>query len=427
MTQACWGQRCELGSMLLIDGVMRKHGRDGVSVLALCFVLALAACGGEDRESDKPQQESALAAEGASATDDVEATQDANTEEAQPEVSRSITIAATGDVLPHSSVLDSAARNAAAGSYDFGPMFAQIQPLVSSADLALCHLETPLSADNTNLTQPRVFSFASPHELAKNLADAGYDGCDFASNHTMDRGLEGLGETEDVLAEAGLGYAGPTARKGRAGKAYVYDVQGVAVAHLAYTYTLPNDGSPNTVVPADAPWLGRSLWPLVGADGILTDAAQARAGGAEVVIVSMQWGQEYHTEPTADQIGIAQTLLDSGDVDLILGTHVHVPQPCAKINDRYVLYGMGNGVSNQSPETDSRLRPETQEGMVAEVTLTLDPEGTVTSTLAVLPTRVNLDGHVIEPAGEQNHPESAERTMRTLESLGTCQPTQLGR
>lgn len=343
----------------------------------------------------------------------------------EPPVERTITIAASGDQLPHAPVLRSAAAHATGGGYDFGPMFAQIKPLVSSADLALCHMETPLSADNTNLTQPGAMSFASPRELADGLADAGYDGCDFASNHTMDRGVSGLAETEDVLNGAGLGYAGPSGHEDRAGEAHTYEVGDVAVAHLAYTYTLLNAGDPTTDVPGDAPWLAESLWPVTGSAGIAKDAQQARADGADVVVVSMHWGAEYRTEPTTDQTEMGHELLESSDVDLILGTHVHVPQPCAKINDRFVLHGMGNSLSNQSPDVDSRLRAETQDGMVAQVTLTLAGDGTVTSELAVQPTRVDLIGHVIEPVGPDHHPESAQRTMDTLASLGTCKPSTL--
>ncbi len=401
-------------------------------MLALALGLSAAGCSSspETAADEEPAASSNADSQNADEerpTDNApETAAEAESSPSEPALDRTITIAATGDELPHSSVLDSAAANAGGnGGYDFGPMFAQIEPLISSADLALCHLETPLSATNTNLTQSRVLSFASPHELAEDLAAAGYDGCDFASNHTMDRGVTGLAETEDVLEESGLGYAGPTGYEDRAGRPHVYEVDDVTVAHLAYTYTLPNSGEPTTTVPDDAPWLAESLWPVTGVEGIADDAEKAREDGADIVVLSMHWGTEYRTEPSSDQTEIAQTLLDSGAVDLILGTHVHVPQPCEEINGRYVLYGMGNSLSNQSPDVDSRLRPETQEGMVAEVTLTLDGGGDITSALAVQPTRVNLDGHVIERAGPQNHPETAERTMDTLTSLGTCDPTTL--
>lgn len=80
------------------------------------------------------------------------------------------------------------------------------------------------------------------------------------------------------------------------------------VAHLAYTYTYPNDGSPTTVVPPEAPWLRRNLWPAIGSDGILADTEAARAAGADFVVVSMHWGQEYETEPIEQQRSIERTM-----------------------------------------------------------------------------------------------------------------------
>jgi poly-gamma-glutamate synthesis protein (capsule biosynthesis protein) len=328
-----------------------------------------------------------------------------------------VTIGATGDLLAHESVIDSAAANTEGTAYDFSPMFAEVNDLLREPDLSLCHLETPLSPDNTELSRTGVFTFNAPHELADAVAGAGWDGCEFASNHTMDRGLSGLAETERIVREAGLGYAGPTADRERAGIPETYDVRGTQVAHLAYTYTYPNDGSPTTVVPGKAPWLERNLWPAIGAGGILDDSARARAEGAAFVVVSMHWGQEYLTEPTEQQRSLARELLDSGDVDLILGTQVHVVQPCEKVNGRYVFYGLGNFLSNQSPDTTgANLVTETQEGMVARIVLTRTSDGAVRSTARYQPTRVDLDGHVVRPVP----PDSAtyRRTVGAVQLLG---------
>lgn len=335
-----------------------------------------------------------------------------------------LTIGAAGDLLSHAPVIANANKNAGGGEgdYDFAPMFTLVEPLLSSPDLTICHMETPLSPDNTNLTVPRVLVFNTPHQLADALVQVGYDGCDFASNHTWDRGLQGLEDTEKVIKDAGLQYAGPTAHKSEAGDPAIYDVGdagGITVAQLAYSYTLLNEGAPNTHVPDGAPWLKDYLWLGVGADGILADAKKAKDNGADFVVVSMHWGNEYVTEPTEQQRDIAKQLLESDDVDLILGTHVHVIQPCEKINDKYVLYGMGNFLSNQSPDTtNGGLRKATQEGIVAHVTLTKDADGKVTETMTYQPTRVDLDGHVITPANEDNLPETYERVNDTLHSLG---------
>ena len=328
-----------------------------------------------------------------------------------------VTIGAAGDVLPHYPVQQSAARNAAGSGYDFTPMFAEVTDLLTGPDVTLCHMETPISSDDTYLTPQGSTTFNTAFEIADALVDAGYDGCDTASNHTWDRTLDGLTSTRSVLEDAGLQVAGPAASEGGERQA-TYEVDGVDVTQLAYTYTIHNSATPTTTVPEEAPWLRDSLWPAVGADGILEDAEKAKGDGADFVVVSMHWGAEYQTEPTDEQLSIATELLESDSVDLILGTHAHVVQPCEKVNGKYVLYGMGNSLSNQSPETSSSLRPETQEGLIAHVGLTKDSEGEVSSTLRYQPTKVRLKDHIIEPATERQHPETHERVTETMESLG---------
>lgn len=336
-----------------------------------------------------------------------------------------ITIVAAGDILPHAPVIANAARNAegTTAEYDFAPMLEEVSGFIGAADLGICHLETPLSADNTNLTVPRTLVFNSPREVATGLRSAGFDGCDFASNHSWDRGADGLGQTIDVLEEEGLGYAGPHAEEARAGEPAVYEVGDVTVAHLAYSYTILNNWGPNTDVPSEAPWLARALWPAVEAEGITADAQAARDAGADLVVLSMHWGQEYIATPTEDQRRLARELLGSAAVDLIIGTHVHVIQPCETINGRTVFYGLGNFLSNQSPDTTGgRLSPTTQEGMMARATFTVVPGGEVTSEVDFQPTRVDLDGHVVELATPQDNAQTYARTVETLASIegGSC-------
>lgn len=363
----------------------------------------------ESRESPRPSASP-------ESTQESQETQQA-TESPRPPVS--VTIAASGDILPHVPVLNSANRNAGggAGEFDFAPMFADVEPLLSSADVALCHLETPLSEDNTELSERRTFIFNSPHQLADGLRAAGYDGCDFASNHTWDHGLAGVTSTHAVMDRAGLTVAGPAPTEESADDIVLLAAGDASVAHLAYTYTIRNNSDPNTTVPTEAPWLRHALWPAVGADGIAADAERAREGGADFVVVSMHWGQEYVLEPTADQRAVAQDLLQSDAVDLILGTHVHLVQPCETINGRHVLYGLGNSLSNQGP-AGTNLPAGTQDGVVVEAELTRDADGTISSTLTYQPTWIDLQDHRIRIATAQTHPESHARTVTAMESLG---------
>jgi poly-gamma-glutamate capsule biosynthesis protein CapA/YwtB (metallophosphatase superfamily) len=408
---------------------MKGHARTSVVLAAL---LLVSACGGADEQpepGDAPATTGAAAptGDGTTAPDDASGTSGGGLASLTPTFGspggqddgpKEITIGAAGDILPHAPVIENARLNAGGRGYDFGPMFADVTALLTEPDLTLCHLETPLSPDNTGLTVPRTLVFNSPREVADALAGAGFDGCDFASNHTLDRGISGLANTVRVLGEAGLEYAGPAPEDGPVTPT-VFEVDGTTVAQLAYSYTAYNSGVPNTDVPGEAPWLRQYLWPAVGAEGILADAEAAREDGADFVVVSLHWGNEYWTEPTEQQRELAADLLESDAVDLIVGTHVHVIQPCEKINGKYVLYGLGNFLSNQSPDTTrGKLRKETQEGMIAHVTLTRDAEGTVSSRLLVQPTRVQIDNHVIRLATPEQHAETYQRVLDTMDLLG---------
>lgn len=343
---------------------------------------------------------------------------DQGSDGAGSDAARTVTVLGSGDVLAHTPVTASAQRRAGGSGYDYAGSFAEVADDLGRADLSLCHLETPLSRDGTNLSVPGTKVFNVPRELADGLQESGYAGCSTGSNHMWDRGLAGVQDTEAVLREAGLGYAGPAPRQSTSGQVARYERGGLDIAHLSYSYTAFNTSGPSTDVPDDAPWVAATLWPVHGATGIAADARKMREDGADLVVVSMHWGDEYVTQPTEQQRSLARQLLGDGDVDLILGTHAHVVQPCERINGRYVFYGLGNVLSNQSPSTSTDLRPETQEGVLVEAALTKDADGRVTTRATYRPTRVNLDGHVVEPVGPDHHAESAERTSQTLTSLG---------
>ena len=255
---------------------------------------------------------------------------------------RPFTLLATGDVIPYPSIMTQAADDAGGEDYDFRPMFAAVAPTVAAADIALCHLETPLGPQSGPFTG--YPSFQSPPGLAAALRDVGYDGCSTASNHALDSGTDGVRRTLDALDGAGLHYAGTARTRAESGRPAVLSAGGARVAHLSYTY-----GS-NAAVPADAPW---SL-DLLDPRRVVADARAARRGGADVVVVSLHWGTEWQQEPDAGQRRLADRLTrsrsgDRKDIDLIVGTHNHVPQPYEKVNGTWVVYGLGDQVASFIP------------------------------------------------------------------------------
>ncbi|MFI9310624.1 CapA family protein [Streptomyces triculaminicus] len=245
----------------------------------------------------------------------------------------SFTVIAGGDVLVHPPLIEQAARDAeAAGGQglDFGPMLAGLKPAVSRADLAICHLETPLAPAGGPFSG--FPSFAAPPQIATALADVGFHSCSTASNHMLDQGEAGVRRTLDALEVAGLRHTGSARSRAEADRPNIIEVRGVPVAHLPYSY-----GFGSTLRPADKPWLANPI-----SERVFGEALQARRAGAEVVILSMHWGREHQHEPSPRQLARAVELTAGSSIDVILGHHAHAVQPIEWINGTWVVYGHGN-------------------------------------------------------------------------------------
>jgi poly-gamma-glutamate synthesis protein (capsule biosynthesis protein) len=323
----------------------------------------------------------------------------------------------TGDTLVHSAVYNQAQTYGAKSgrAYDFRPMFDKVRPILSSADVAICHQETPLSADDKQLSGFPVFS--TPHEIADALLDAGYDGCSTASNHSFDRNVQGITDTATVFDQVGLKQSGMARSPDENAKATIYTANGVTIAHLAYSY-----GLNGFTLPSDKPWLVRLInkgkespvdQPYTS-QFILADAKAARAAGADMVVISIQWGAEYQSKPTAAQVGLANELLASPDIDLVVGHHVHVIQPIDRIGDKYVLFGVGNFLSNQSPAADATLPAGSQDGVIVDVTFSEGDNGVFKTTkVGYTPTYVDRTGYLITPVAAGLKDASTAAAMKT--------------
>lgn len=265
------------------------------------------------------------------------------TPEATPAADAVFTIVAGGDVLPHDTVIRNARAN---DGYDFVPLMADVQAWISGGDIAICNLEVPLAPPGT---QPSGYPmFGAPTELAANLAALGWDGCATGTNHTLDRRYTGVVHTLDQMDAAGLGHAGSarSAQEQDTPQLYVLEREGqtITVAQIAATY-----GTNGIPIPTDAPWAVS----LIDPDRLIAQATAAREAGADLVVASLHWGNEYRAAPTEDQVRVAQALAASGQVDLVIGNHAHVPQPMDRLDGgpdgegMWIAYGLGNFLSNQ--------------------------------------------------------------------------------
>ncbi|MGY2128118.1 CapA family protein [Blastococcus sp. SYSU DS0617] len=326
------------------------------------------------------------------------------TTETVPPAPESFTLVATGDVLVHQGRALTGGARQPDGSYDFTGVFAPVADLIGDADLAICHLETPVApAGGPYRGYP---SFAVQPEIVDALEAAGYDLCSTASNHSLDGGFDGLTRTIDTLAGAGIGHTGTYRSQEESREPTIVDVEGVRVGHVAATFSL--NGVP---LPAGREW-SVDVADLPDVPGMLAAAARARAAGAEVVVASLHCCQEYDNDPTETQVAAVRTLLASPDVDLVLGHHAHVVQPFERIGDEWAAYGLGNHLAEHA----TRGYP-TEDSVAARFTFTRGTDGRFTvSEAEAVPLRIEIgDGAVrIVPAD----PESFARIAGVLDRRG---------
>ncbi|MCM1066012.1 MAG: CapA family protein [Muribaculaceae bacterium] len=241
-----------------------------------------------------------------------------------------------GDAMQHKAQLEAASTR---GGYDYSGYFDAIEPIVSTADLAVVNLETPVGkAPHTGYP-----CFNAPEAFVDALADAGFDLFLTANNHTLDRGPDGLRSTIDVLDKRGLAHLGTyTDTTARAESLpLILPVNGFRIGFLNYTYGT-NGIEPRKGVAVD--YIDRAR--------IRADVDASRAAGAELVCVCIHWGDEYKLLPNTAQKHLAD-FLEAIGVDMIVGAHPHVIQPMELRPNRYIegrnvllVYSLGNFVSN---------------------------------------------------------------------------------
>ena len=318
-------------------------------------------------------------------------------------------LVAAGDVLLHQPVLTSARTDE---GYDFTPLLAPTQAWVEGADLALCHLEVPVAPEGVTPSGYPVFG--APAEIGVGLAAAGWDGCSTASNHSVDRGWNGIVATLDALDAAGLGHVGTARSEAEGAQAQWYELtregRTIRVAHLSSTY-----GTNGIPLPADAPWSVT----LLDTDAIVAQASAARDAGADLVLASVHCCVEYVSQATQEQQRIAAELAASGVVDLVIGHHAHVPQPIEKIDGgprgegMWVAHGLGNFISNQDANC---CTARTDSGLLLSATFRAPADGPV-QVESVGWTAVTVD----RSGGHRVHPVTSLTTRTTAGSLGPDQ------
>lgn len=242
---------------------------------------------------------------------------------------RPITLALVGDLMIGRGVAGIAENDPDGRTFD------ALRPWLSSADLAFGNLESPVSENQPDFTEP--YNLCANARGLRMLKNAGFDLLSTENNHKYDCEKDSEGEVREKTPETSnmIRYTGMSAVDSST-RATEISIRGVRLVFLA---------AEDVSEPMDLAQL-------------ITTVKTSKESGA-LVIVSLHWGVEYQASPTSRQRQIAKSLADGG-VDLIIGHHPHITQPMEWIKGdqqnrpALVFYSLGNALFDQRGLADTR-------------------------------------------------------------------------
>lgn len=301
------------------------------------------------------------------------------------EDAQNIRLSFVGDLLIHDS-LNESAYNKETDTYDYSSFFEYITPYTKDSDIWFANLETTFSGGDIPYAGYPLFN--TPDDFLKSIEEAGIDLLNTTNNHAFDYGPEGLVRTAEVIEASNVDHIGtysspPTSR------IYLREVKGVKIAFLTYAEMFNGLGDPAENAEFFAKYAN-----FMDKDVILEDIEEAKEKGADLIVANMHWGEEYQTEPNNKQREYTQLLVEQG-VDLVIGGHPHVIQPAEVVeyggNKGFVIYSVGNFVSNQRVETLGPDKESSEDGVIIQTDIKVEDGDLTLSNVELIPTWVYRD------------------------------------
>ncbi|NPA68362.1 MAG: CapA family protein [Chlorobi bacterium] len=258
-----------------------------------------------------------------------------------------------GDIMGHGPQIRSA-YNPKTKKYNYDTVFYYIKNIMSEPDFTIANLEVTLAGP----VYKGYPQFSSPDALAQAGKNAGIDLFVTANNHCVDRRLQGLNRTIDILDTLRILHTGTFKNKEARDTTnlIILEKNNIKVGILNYTY-----GTNGIPVPKPA------VVNLIDTAVMHTDIAGAKKDSLDKLIIVLHFGSEYQSHPNKAQTDLVSFLFDKG-ADIIIGSHPHVIQKMMylpgndSIKEHFVAYSLGNFVSNQR-------KTKTDGGVMAQIVL----------------------------------------------------------
>jgi len=215
---------------------------------------------------------------------------------------------------------------------DLAPAFENLRPALGEGDIVFGNLEVPLASRSAATSTWASRQMRGAPRYAPTLRSAGFTVLNVANNHAVQHGPDAFKESVAALRAAGITPCGVRGAAPWAAAPVTVVAGGVTVGILSYCLRPRQYGDEEPPYAEGTP------------DAIRADVARLRPD-VESVIVSLHWGEEFVTTPSADETAFARSLVDAG-VALVVGHHPHVARPIERYRRGVIAYSLGNCVGD---------------------------------------------------------------------------------
>lgn len=262
----------------------------------------------------------------------------------------------------------------------------KIQPLLDG-DLNFANLETVVSDDDTLVAENKAFQFMTHPQAVQHLINIGFNLFSLSNNHSYDYGLKGIEHTIEQTEQLekknrNTLFFGLERNRQDFAKAKVIQVQGYRIA-VAAIGIMDAQFRPSNHRAGQLSYRSEQDWKLV--------IQSLNEADADFRILSVHSGVEMKVTPEIDQQTRFRSILDSTQVDMIIGHHPHVVRPIEARNGKLIFYSLGNYLMIGAANT-SGLEMIKNWGMFAKIYISSSTNGQAkVKALQVIPlTQVHL-------------------------------------
>ena len=256
-------------------------------------------------------------------------------------------------------------------------------------DIADANLEGPITP-NPSVTlgiknAPLQFTFDP--SVAPELKSIGFTLFGLANNHTDNFGSQGLTQTRNYLAQAGLSYYGDPDNADQIST--IITVRGIKIGFVGFhEYSDKN------------------------LDRIFAEISRLRPI-VDYLVVFPHWGVEYQPNQDTFQEQVGHAFIDHG-ADVVISASPHVVQPIELYKGKPIFFSLGNF------EFDQYFSDATSHGLALEVDLT--PAQVSSTTWRLSPHFTLLPINIGDSHPQLDDPTTRLKTLANLSRTATASP-----